>query len=748
MTEFSNVPHTEPLSRVFEGILASQSFETVQGFLKEENWKGLLPEEKELLAQLFLLASDQLFIQLENFPPEQVVELVDGRLKILSYLQAACKLTPESARVWYRLGRYLSLQGDVTSIHESIKALKRSLEIDDGFFDAHYALASSLLRCGVMTKSILLYNNANKSFKKALKVLPKEGSWLPEFYWHWGITLFLLAKHSGEPVDYKNALGLYRKAYDLGLSSHEFLNDYANACVELGLLVGDDSIIRSYAIPFYQEALIELERQRIENDLSWQKECAVKNFNIATCFQYLYETTLLKEDFLQAERAFQNVEELFSDQKPQFWHKWGQLYFFAGRIHSAPHYFEKAIACFEQGERIFVENSGSVEEISSPVAYALWSEALLFLHEENGEAHLLSESYEKAQKAFNARSYKKSKSIHPEVYAAMGLVLAALGSYFQDLSYCDKARDIINQGLLEHTKSASLWYALGCVKSLYGQVVLSEDTLREALLAFLLASKSVYSRFSCFWTDWGFVFLSLAEWQQDASLAEEAVRLLERVLELQEEIDSNSIFNLACAYGIYGDLADKEEYTERALFLFQELKSRPSIDPHVLLQYASTQLLFSESTGDIESIYKAKELLEEYLAYDQEDEHALHEYALCLMHIGQIEEEKEESCDATGSERVIPAVLFQAEEILLRAAASGMQPAVYHLACLYAMMGNYGEAIEKLYEAIEIDSLPPPSDILNEGWLPESFLRTKQFHDFFSFYEKIVSLEHEDDSIP
>ncbi len=723
-----------PLARFFEGILASRSFELVRGFLQEKEWEGLLSEEKELLSQLFLLSADQTLATTQQLSQSETPKITEERQHVLDCLRAACRLTPKSARVWFRLGSYLGLQEDIGSLRDGMVALESSIALDDGFFDAHYALASSSLRYGVVSGEPSYFLLSHNAFIAAEALVNKEhGSPPSEFYWHWGIVLFLLARESGEPEDYFKALQSYTKAYENGLISHEFYNDYANCLVEVALLIGRDDFIQQMAIPLYEESLLALHLTD-ESSSDIKREGMIKNFNIACCYHHLFEETHNKEYFHKADHAFQSAIEYLPQERPHFWHKWGQLCFYAGRLYNESDLMHRAVNHFETAERCFLQDKepGS-NDISSSVAYALWAEALLFLAEFENAPHLLSEAYEKAEKAFLLESELPPKKIHPEVYAAMGWSLYALGKYFQEKDYYEKARDIIHQGLLEHAKSASLWYALALIKLSLGEANDSELSMKESLISFMLASKSIYSQFPSFWTDWGIALLSLADWIQDSAFAEEAVKRLERVLELTDEIDSGSVFNLACAYNLLGELEQSEEYIERALFLFQELAARGMLEPNVLYHYAITQFHMAEILEESESFHKAKSLFEEYLMYDSEDESALHEYALCLIHIGF--ENKTPETEA------IPSEWFTAEECLIRASKAGVTAALYHLACIYSLMGNYYEALEKLYEALEMGVLPLPEDMIDDEWLSLHFIHTPQFHDFFSFYQAL----HADD---
>ncbi len=752
-----------PLVRLFEGILASQSFELVKDFLNEKEWSSLMPNEKELLSQLFLLSADQKISSLYHQGEVSGKQEDSAHVEILDCLRAACKLTPESTKVWFRLGSYLALQEIPESLQEAMFAFETSIALDDGFFDAHYGLASSALRYAVLSHDSAYLLVADESFRKAssLSNIEKGDTCPPEFFWHWGITLFLIARDSGEPSDFQRACDLYERALNLGIDKSDFFNDYANCVVELSLLINKEDLLINKAIPLYEESILRLPfSEEGEVPQSVLRDTAVRNFNIACCYQHLFEENHVREWFLKSDKAFQNASKGMPRNKVQFWQKWGQLNLYAGRIFHDIELIEKSLEYFEEAEKHYVElqhESENSQKKPSSLGYALWAQALLIIGEAKGQSYMLSDAYEKAEKAFEIEVELKKSQIHPEVYTALALCLYGFGKYFNEKSYFEKARELIQKGLVEHAKSASLWYALALTKLALGEATGSEISMKESLISFMLASRSLYARFPVFWSDWGIALLHLADWTQDKAFAEEAVLRLEKAIELSDTLTDDAVFNLASAYDLLGELSEDEQFTERAVILFEEMYERGKKDPQTLYQYAVSQLHLGEMTDQLEEYEKARAIFEEYLTLDPEDEVACTEYALCLTNIGVLHrdasheklshneshsdqcllDKDDDSCEAGKDHDLgleIPQEWFLAEEYFLRAASSGFHPALYHLACLYSLMGNYHESIEKLYEAIEVEALPSPEDMLEDEWLHQHLIRTPQFNEFFTHY--------------
>ncbi len=141
------------LQKVFSCILSSQSYELLQKFSTDETWVTLQPAEKEQLAQLFLLSAEA----------SARVTTPESRNQALSSFRSACRLTPTSARAWFRLGSFLALSESPQDLQESVEALKGAIALDGGFFDAHYSLASATLRLGVLQKNGEAFLEAEKA---------------------------------------------------------------------------------------------------------------------------------------------------------------------------------------------------------------------------------------------------------------------------------------------------------------------------------------------------------------------------------------------------------------------------------------------------------------------------------------------------------------------------------------------------------------------------------------------------------
>ena len=688
------------LSRVFEGILSSQSYELLKNFSSDESWTTLAPSEKELLAQLFLLSAES---------KTQSGDTEDVRKRASEAYQIACRLSPHSARSWYRLGAHLALGEKEDDLFGAIVALKKAIELDAGFFDAHYALGSANLRLGALKGDEVFLHESNVSFSHAneLVVLSEGGSLAPaEFYWHWGIAWFLLSRGSGEPVDLKKTIDCYEIARQKGLSRADFLNDYANAIVELSLLTSNDALMLD-AVSLYSEAI-----DASDTTGDGDREKAIRQFNVGCCFQHLYDLSHEKQYFESAEQSFSRAASLGTDLS-SVWQRWGHLLFSAARLRSDITLAQEAVTKFQTAEEKGSHHS---------VTLALCSQALLWIGREQERLDVLNSAESYAQRSMDLEL--PQGGCHPEAWASSALCQYEYGYYFHEHSYFGKALTILQKALEEHPKSALLWHTLALVKFAESESEESEKMLKESLVCFLFASRSPYASLPSFWNDWGIALLTLADSSEDASLAQEAVSRFETALQLSSGHSSAWAYNLAKAYDVLGDLSDDEACYERAIQILTDLMEKdPSCFP-ALYQLAECYLHMGEVDDDLDAFCSAISLFEQYLENDPEDEYGWADYALALIHKGFKGRVSTE----------IPPEWFCAEEALMRSISLGNEQACYHAGCLYAQMGDFAEACDFLEQALDREALPSMADIREDEWL-EPLFSTVAFQNFLSKVE-------------
>lgn len=678
------------LLKMFQGILSSQSFELLSYFSDEVTWSTLKQEEKEALAQLFLIHGEKC-IHAASFKGDLS--------KAKRAFDSACRLMPQSAKTWFRYGSYLALSENIDDLHESIQSLKRSIELDSRFFDAHYALASVQLRLGSQINESSFLQNADHSFYQAYQLVDEgQGQKVPlEFCWHWGIVHFLSGRMHGEPSDFQRALELYKEAYEKGFRKAEFFNDFANALVEFSLLLGSNESIEK-AASLYEEAL-RLDQEEKKSS----KEQAIRCFNAGCCYVHLFESTFNRKYFHLAEAAF--LRTLVLEPFEMLFHKMGHLYFLAARSLLKREYVEKAIDCFQKAYAL---------GIAHPVMLAYYSQALLMLYEQTEKPHLLHDAERIANCALEQQ--RETMISSPEPLIADALCLYEKGKYFHEISLMNKAEEALQKALTLYPKSAYLWYSLGLMKSALALMDQNADLLRESTICFSFASRSTLCTYSHFWNSWGIALLSLADMTEEPLLAEEACSKFERAIELSNFSECDWIYNMGCALDLLGFLQDEEDLHEQAIQLFLYVEKEDPTFYEVLLQQAVAYIHLGdirESRADYE---RAEELLYAYLREEGEDEFAWLELGIATLHKALL----------LDNENELWLVLSEAEKAFHQVLALGNAVGYYHLARICCLLKNFPEAMEYLWKAQKEEALPSVKDLVEDELFEPLFL-TKPF---------------------
>jgi len=684
------------LQKVFKGMLSSQSFEILKDFSDDASWQDLQPEEKELLAQLFLLSAEAT----SRCAPDE-----EAKGKALTAYRNACQLLPTSAKVWYRLGSFLILDESEPSLREAVSALKEAVSLDREMYDAQYALASSALRLGALCKEIEPLYTADNAFSAASALVEYDKETGPqvraEFYWHWGLAWYLIGKESGEPVDFKKSIQLFEEARNKGAVRSDFYNDYANALVEVALLTFNESLIFE-ALHLYSLA-IELFDPSLHKD----KERTIWLFNKGCCYQYLYDISLQYDYFEKADSAYSEAATLSPDLSC-VWQRWGGLLFKVARVNGDLSLVQEAVRVLRTAEE---------KGVVHPLTSALLSQALGYLGHELERYDLLKNSEDAAQRAISLQLQHGSSL--PEPWVAMALCQYGYGNYFNDNSYFESALEIVQKALSEYSRSAVLWHASAKITFALGKTKESVRLLKESAVSFFLASRSSCAQFPEFWNEWGLVLYLLADWTEDCSLALDAISKFEEKIEIVGSEDFQTLYHVAKTLDLVGDLSDEAIYYEQAIdFLEEVVAKEPSFLP-ALCQLAACHLHLGELLSEAQEFSLAAELYGRYLEKEPEDGFAWVDYALSFIHKGELKREGD----------LIPNEWFEAEDALLKAVALSNTLSYYHLGSLYALMGNVSEAIEALSQALENGTLPPVSAVMEDKWL-ESLENKAIFQDF------------------
>ena len=347
---------------------------------------------------------------------------------------------------------------------------------------------------------------------------------------------------------------------------------------------------------------------------------------------------------------------------------------------------------------------------------AYYAQSLLFLYEKTEKPHLLQEAEEIAARALEVEKSTHLFSAEPSL--ALALCQFEKGKYFHDIFLMKESLESIQKALFLYPKSAHLWYAFGSMKTTLALFDQDEEQMREALLCFLFASRSIVAHYSHFWNSWGLTLLSLADISEDVLLAEEACSKFEIALELSHFSETDWIYNLGCAIDLLGCLKEEEELHEQAIELFKYVEEEDPTQYEVLLQQAVCCLHLGAARGSRIDFQRAEELLARYLREEPEDELAWSELGLSFFHQSTL-------LHASDAKQAL-SYRTRAEDAFLKAISLGNPIAYYHLACLYAFVRDFPDAMECLWKAEEEGALPTLHELLDEEWLQPLFF-TKPF---------------------
>lgn len=117
-----------------------------------------------------------------------------------------------------------------------------------------------------------------------------------------------------------------------------------------------------------------------------------------------------------------------------------------------------------------------------------------------------------------------------------------------------------------------------------------------------------------------------------------------------------------------------------------------------------------ELVADVECFNLAAEQFKLLLESDPEDSHAWEEWGGMLLQQALL---MHEPARPSHSEELFSA----AEQRLSQAVALGASSALYTLACLYSLQGNYEAGMHYIGKAAACGALPPLDDLMHDEWL-------------------------------
>lgn len=676
-----------------EEIRKSEAFESLAPYRDPKSWETLTPEERELLGILFVMQGDYQLKQ-EKKAANECFDL-------------ALQVAPASSRVLYRKGLALSRhEENVHFLHQAAEALEQACQMDAEFYPAWYELACTWSRIGVLNRDLKAFQKSDKLFDKASQLgegLDKET--LADCYWRWGLCWFLYGKASGEITDFRKALEKYQHTAKLSCQKEEFWNDYGNALVEHSCLGGQTKGFYE-AIHLYRRAV----KQAPDYFEGW--------YNLACTYHHLFLLDQKEENFLSATECYEQACKL----KPEYgvlWLKWGTLHATLGKYQKNEKLLQSAIQKFRRAD-FFDPNHPQILRClgESLMLCGMYMENLTFLKE--------------AEKKFTKSAEIDGKD--PITWYFLGTCYNELGRYFEEEEYFLKAIEKFRLGLKVNAKDSLLWYGLALSHQALGEM-LRDKKMMELADKFCARVVEFGGKLAPqFWLDWGVVLIRLSEFQDSVDVLESARQKLEEGiayynnLDELEFFDPEILYHYACVLDLLGDYYEDGAYFEKAIRLLERLQEadpgNTAVRYHLALSYSHQ----GDVCSDLQSFYLALEHFELIFEQDPEDEMALHDWGITLIHLAQAIHDPAQP-EESGQ------LYHLAEKKLVMSASLGNAQAYYNLACLHSLCGQNKNAILFLEKAVKSGALPPIDDILHDDWL-EGVRQTKQFRSFLNELHK------------
>ncbi len=587
---------------------------------------------------------------------------------------------------------------------ETMRMLKSALKLDPKLAEAHLLIGSLLVDGIGSPQEIARFQEAADHFAKGSELKASCGGSLEsEQLWKWGICDFYFAKHSEEPLDYKNSVDKLREVYNRGFRATPFLIDYGASLGELGILTGRHELLLE-AVSVIHEGLEINERY----PGGWTR--------LALLYKFLYEKSGDPAYFEKSDQSFVSAARLFSE-NPSLWVSWGDLLLKEGMYLRDSQMIASALDKFDHASQL--DNSWSIPK-------ARMADALLGLGELEEDYELMKEAHQILEEI------RPTSEQIPEFYALLGSCYYQMGRYFSDASYFEKAIASIEKGL-ELTKShASLWHLLANVYFAKGELDADLQSFEKAA-KFSSQANRLHNGVNPNWlNDYGVALMKVGELTSDpqplllaVSKFQEAISFASKTFE--DAVDPEWFYNMGAAFDYLGECTGEVKHYEHAIGILGRLLEQYPTHQHVRYNLALALFHLGDTIGELEPLERAEELFEEILNAKgfQDKDYIFEDYGLCLIVLGDLLVQSGEGFLRS------KAAFERAESILLEAVRLGSRLANYHLSCLYALTERFEEAVYFLRRARTHQALPELEHLLQESWF-DSMKENSEFKVFIA----------------
>jgi tetratricopeptide (TPR) repeat protein len=560
--------------------------------------------------------------------------------------------------------------------------------------------ASALLQLGKIQKEHHFFLEAKEKFQYALaRVQALSVQKQTHLYWEYGRLWMELASFSGEALDIRLALQAFSSAMNLlTLPSAQFLHDYGNGYLQMGLLTNDPRL--------YHQA-IHLLRQALALDNGHLDALRA----LAEAYAQLYINTV---DEQIAEKGCECYHELTQKipHSLDAWLGWAQLLGETARINRDIKKFQAAIDKCVIGHRI---------DPNHHLLQAQWVESLSYLGVLTNRLDLLIEAERKII------DMTDRFPDDPDLWHAYGVCLIGFGHYYSDPDYYDFAIEKLQEGLSIDRTHAELWHALGLAHTHFAHLVGDQELIERATRFYAFAIDLKPACPSLLF-DAANAWLVSSDLHDDEQDLHRAIELYEQLLQSQKEILLNHpewLFQYATALEWLSDFTVDDRYCIQAIDLYLHILLIDPETDQIHFRLATCFARLGESSAQPEYDQRAQQHFCFAVRQDEEDANVWLEWGL--------------SCFSLAMHSVDPHMkqqaLVDAEQKMTRAGLLGNRQVYYHLACLYSATERCAEAMDLLHKAQRYALLPPVEELIENEWL-DNLRHTEMFVQFLSSLER------------
>lgn len=674
----------------------TEDFEQLRKFCDPCVWEVLELEDRDSLAQIFVEWGDML--------------LQKGEKEALEIFKMSKEIAPWNNDVLFSLGilwlNYAKEPLNPKGLQEAEKNFEKLVELEPNNFKAWLSLGNTLMYLGVVHQQSKYFHSAIEKYRRAHS-LSEEGKEKIQLFWDWGRCYYFLGKHSGEALDFFEAVKQFKKVKETDVPSPLFWNDYGNTMVEMACLIN--------RVEMFEQGLVFYERC-FQEQPDYFEAClnaactAQRLFYLTTSVRYLHQAHIF---FVRA--SAMNPKHL------NLWLKWGGLILSVGKLNHSVLWIKESISKFSEADNC---------EKDHPLVLSLWGEALMLLGGIKKDLKLLRLAENKILRSLFVAPE------NPDTWFIYGSCLNEFGGYFEDSGYYQNAVSKFRYALTLDKKHPLLWYGLAL--SYFSLAEIHEDQLLlEKSLACFAESENCGESFCQLLSDWAIALMRMGEISNEREYVELAIEKFEKKIRFLEGgySDLESFYHYGCAFDILGDFYEDERYYERAVRVLSYVLSRDSTYSYARYNLAVALSHLGESIGEVDYFHKAIEHFHVLIKEDCEDEMSWNEWGLALLNLAYL-------LDDHSSSESFERYCLEARNKLRHAAALGNVYSYYPLACVYSLMEHYDEAMSFIERAEDFDVLPTVKDILSDECL-KGLRATDRFRYFISLRAK-KTLEEEE----